>query len=56
MSLKYDHGGLHFRRQCNRDPEFRAGNGKMLFNGDRVTFEKMEKVLEREGGDVCPTM
>ena len=33
-----------------------GGKGKMLFNGDRVQFCEMERVLWMDGGDGCTTM
>ena len=31
-------------------------NGELLFNGYRVQFCKMKRVLEMDGGDGCTTM
>ena len=29
---------------------------ELFFNGDRVWFRKMKRVLEMDGGDGCTTM
>ena len=32
------------------------GNGDLVFNGDRVSVWKDEKLLDMDGGDGCTTM
>ena len=35
---------------------YEGGNGKSVFNGDRISAEEDEKVLEKDDGNDCTTM